>query len=149
MTSRVGTSPPIRWQGGGADGSQAHVQRVTRTMKEKMAPHSRHPAEVPAEVALAREEYRRSHPVRPRSMARRSMGGKRDGSATADMNLMAGGAAAPSERGPVKRSTCQTSQLTERMKARLLLLMGQDGDVTDEKVRQASAMTKLRMAETA
>ena len=35
------------------------------------------------------------------------------------------------------------------MKARLLLLMGQDGDVTDEKARQASCMTKLRISEAA
>ena len=33
------------------------------------------------------------------------------------------------------------------MKARLLLLLGQDGFVTDEKARKASSMTKLRIAE--
>ena len=89
-------------------------QRVSRTMKEKMAPLSRDPAEVPAEVALAREEYHRNRPVRSRPMTRRSMGGKRDGSATADMNLMTGGAATPSKRGPVKRSKCQTLQITSK-----------------------------------
>ena len=68
-------------------------------------------------------------------------------SATADLNLMAGGAATPSKKEPVKRSKCQTLQINERMKARLLLLMGQDGVVTDEKARKASSMTKLRIAE--
>ena len=66
----------------------------------------------------------------------------------AELNLMAGGAATPSKKELTRKSKCQSLSITERMKARLLLLMGQDGDVTDEKVRQASAMTKLRMAET-
>ena len=58
--------PPNSLAGGGADGSQAQEQRVTRKRKEKMASLSRHPAEVPAEVALAREEYHSNHPVKSR-----------------------------------------------------------------------------------
>ena len=34
--------------------------------------------------------------------------------------------------------------VSEKMKARLLLLMGQDGIVTDDVARKASSMTKLR-----
>ena len=131
----------------------------------------RHSPEVPLEVEPTREEYHRDHPVRERPTARRSMGGRRDVSVTtvpgeekmgsvdgarsavpqrpvpeqrlmAELNLMARGAATPSKKEPT--SKCQTLGVSEKMKARLLLLMGQDGIVTDDVARKASSMTKLR-----
>ena len=62
----------------------------------------------------------------------------------AELNLMAGGAATPSKKEPTKKSKCQTLGVSEKMKARLLLLMGQDGIITDDVARKASSMTKLR-----
>ena len=65
----------------------------------------------------------------------------------AELNLMAGGAATPSKKELTKKSKCQTLSITEKMKARLPLLMGQDGVVADDKARKASSMTKLRRAD--